>query len=362
MARIAILPGDGIGPEEMYSSLPILRYVASARKHKIELVKGLIGWSAYDVFGDVMPDETWAICEKCDAILLGAVGLPDRDKTLPREKRPERRALLPLRKHFGLGCNVRPIKVYPQMEYLSPLKKELVEGLEIFFYRELLSGDYFGERICDPNGDWAQDSSRYTRSEIELVAREAFMFARQTGKKVTSIDKANVKGAEGSFWREKVQDLHDREFPDVNLEHNYIDAQHLYLFTKPKEYQIVLASNGFGDHLSDAGGGIVGSMGLVPSISYNPNTRFALYEPAGGSAPDIAGTGTANPIAMILSIALLFKYTFSDAVAAKAIEDAVKKVLAEGCKTRDLMPTNCRDACRCGTDLMAEMILNRLQC
>jgi len=336
--RIAVLPGDGIGPEEVEASLSILQTVANARGHKIELKMGLVGWAAYDVYGDVMPPETWTLCEKVDVILFGAVGLPVRDAEVPRDLRPERRALLPIRKHFGLGVNIRPVRIYPGLEEMSPLKNKFIDGgLLLTFFRELLGGYYFGDKRRSPDGrSWAEDVCRYERPQIELIARAAFEEARRTGEKVTSADKANVLDATGAYWREVVTEVHDKEFPKVALEYALVDSLSANLVRRPKDFQIILSSNAHCDILSDEGGGIAGSLGLLPSASLNPETGYGMYEPAAGSAPDIAGKGIANPTGMILSIALMFRHTFRDDIAAQAIERAVEKALFKGFRTSDI--------------------------
>ena len=334
---IAVLAGDGIGPEIMRASLPLLEKAAEIGGHEVHLVEGFVGWAAFDIHGDTMPKETWDICHSSDAILFGAVGLPDRNKDAKPEMQPERRALLPLRQQFAMNVNIRPTRVYPQLQHLSPLRDERIgAGINLTFFRELNGGDYFGRRELDPNGKWAEDTCRYERSQVESIARAAFETAQKTGQGVTSIDKANVLGATGTFWRGIVQKLHDDEFSGVPLRHEYVDAFNLYLFTKPSEFQIILTSNAYGDILSDGAAGLAGSMGLLPSASLNRETGFAMYEPSGGSAPDIAGKGIANPIAMILSIALMFRYTFEDNATAALIENAVHKALMQGVRTSDI--------------------------
>ena len=338
---IAVLPGDGIGPEIMNACLPVLEKAADIGGHQISTRHGLVGWAAHDVYGDVMPEETWRICRRSDAILFGAVGLPKRDPELPSEMRPEKRALLPIRKEFNLGCNIRLVRVYPTLTDLSPIKNErLIGGVNLTFFRELIGGDYFGERRIDPNGQWAEDICRYDKPLIVNIARAAFRTAQKTKEKVTSIDKANVLGATGTFWRKIVQEVHDTEFREVALDHQFVDAFNLYLFTKPEEFQIVLCSNAHGDILSDGGAGLAGSMGLLPSASLDTGTGFGLYEPSGGSAPDIAGQNIANPIAMILSIALMFRHSLDDNETAVKIETAVEAALEKGFRTKDLAPEN----------------------
>ncbi|KKU48928.1 hypothetical protein A3H10_04710 [Candidatus Uhrbacteria bacterium RIFCSPLOWO2_12_FULL_46_10] len=333
---VAILAGDGIGPEIMEASRPLLAVVARGQGHDIICQEGRVGFAAYDVHGDVMPEETWELCCRSDAILFGAVGLPQRDNELTPDMRPERRALLPLRRKFGLAVNIRPVRVFPGLEKLSPLKERvLAGGVNLTFFRELTGGDYFGEKYLDRAGEWAEDVCRYTREQIEAIARAAFRMARETGEPVTSIDKANVLGATGTYWRSVVQALHDVEFPEVKLEHVYVDAFNLYLMTQPTRFRIVLCSNAHGDILSDGAAGLAGSMGLLASASINPESGYAMYEPAGGSAPDIAGLGIANPVAMVLSIAMFFRHSLRDNVAANAIEWATTIALQKY-RTKDI--------------------------
>jgi 3-isopropylmalate dehydrogenase len=333
---IAILPGDGIGPEVMSASLPLLHKVAHARGHQITCQQGLVGFAAYDVFRDVMPEPTWQLCRESEAILFGSVGLPSRDAELAPDMRPERRALLPLRQQFGLGCNIRPVRVFPGLECISPLKDRVISGgVNLTFFRELTGGDYFGARSIDRDGRWAEDICRYERSQIESIARAAFSMAMVTGETVTSIDKANVLGATGTYWRKVVQTVHDQEYPSVKLNHVYVDAFNLYLMTRPTEFQIVLCSNAHGDILSDGAAGLAGSMGLLASASLNMTTGYAMYEPAGGSAPDIAGQDIANPIGMVLSIAMFFRHSLKDNGAAAAIEQATAFVLKRR-RTKDI--------------------------
>jgi 3-isopropylmalate dehydrogenase len=352
---ITVLAGDGIGQEVMQASLPLLREVARRRGHRIRIWEELVGFAAYDVHGDVMPETTWQACRESNAILFGAVGRPDRDEELAPEMRPERRALLPLRQRFELGCNIRPIRVHAHLTELSPLKQKVIpQGVNLTFFRELIGGDYFGKRRADPGGEWAEDVCTYERCQIEAIARAAFQMARETGEKVTSIDKANVLQATGTYWRQVVQEVHDREFPSVKLQHVYVDAMNLYLLTRPGDFQIVLCSNAHGDILSDGAAGLAGSMGLLPSASLNLESGYAMYEPAGGSAPDIAGKDIANPIGMVLSIAMLFRYTLRDTEAAVAIELATAETLKRY-RTRDIATGN--EQRLVGTKRMVEAIM-----
>jgi len=359
--QIALLPGDGIGPEIMQATLPIIFKAAELTGDDITATPGLIGWAAYDKYHDTMPETTWKLCVEVDAILFGAVGLPGRDKEVAAEMRPERRALLPLRKHFQLGCNIRPVVVMPELAELSPLKDHLLkDGVNLTFFRELVGGDYFGERREDPDGQWAEDVCRYERQTIVSIARMAFDFAKKTGQPVTSIDKANVLGATGTFWRSIVQEVHDTEYPEVVLDHVYVDAFNMYLFIKPSRYSVILTSNAHGDILSDGAAGLAGSLGLLPSASINSNTSFGLYEPGGGSAPDIAGKGIANPIAMILSAAMMFRHSFGNDAAAEMIEEAVRETLRYGFRTKDLLPEGSSQE-PVSTTTMANAVLDRLK-
>lgn len=360
--KVLCLPGDGIGPEIMAVTRPIVEEVCKKRGHELEWDDGLIGYAAYDKHQDTMPEETWKKVEQSDAVLFGAVGLPDRDEEVSPEMRPEKRALLPLRKRMGLSVNIRPIRVYEGLEELSPLNPHLAKGVNLTFLRELNSGIYFGEKNRDPDGNWATDTCYYNREEISRIGDFAFKLARQTGQRVTSVDKANVLDSIGLFWREVVTDLHSSGgYKDVSLEHCLVDAFNLYLFTKPSSFQIVLTGNMFGDILSDGAAGLAGSLGLLPSASVNPDTGFCLYEPSGGSAPDIAGQDKANPIAMILSAALLFRHSFKDEEGATMIENAVQKTLANGVRTGDLVVGSGRkDLKVVGTQGMAEEIQKAL--
>ena len=360
--KILCLPGDGIGQEIMAVTRPIVEAVCAKRGHSVSWDDGLIGYAAYDKFQDTMPEETWAKIKACEGVLFGAVGLPDRDQQVPPAMRPEKRALLPMRKVMGLSVNIRPIRIYDGLEELSPLKPELANGVNLTFLRELNSGIYFGKKTRDPKGEWATDESYYAKHEIERIARFAFELGRQTQQPVTSIDKANVLDSIGLFWRETVINLHKSgNYQDVKLEHCLVDAFNLYLFTKPNKFNIVLTDNMFGDILSDGAAGLAGSLGLLPSASINPDNGFCLYEPCGGSAPDIAGKGLANPIAMILSAALLFRHTYKDETAALMIENAVQKVLNAGVRTRDLVMGKARPGLEIvGTEGMAKHILTSL--
>lgn len=340
MREIAILAGDGVGPEIMSACSPLLARVITLGGHQIKLTPAHVGWAAFDANrdeGTTMPEATWDICDRADAILFGAVGLPGRDHELSIEKRPERAALLPLRQRYKLGTNIRPAIIYPGLEEISPLKNRLVEGgLSITCFRELNGDVYFGKRELDPNAQWAYDTAHYDRSQIESIARTAFEFARRNGKPVVSLDKANVVYACGTFWRSVVQTVRDDDYPDVPLRHEYIDAFVANVLGNPKGYPVVLTSNMFGDIASDQTAKISGSLGLMPSASLNPASRKGLYEPAAGSAPDIMGRGVANPIGMVLSIAMMLRHSLDDDATARRIEEAVQVTLGDGFRTNDL--------------------------
>jgi 3-isopropylmalate dehydrogenase len=336
MYKIAVLPGDGIGPEVMKEALKILAVIREQFDFQFEYQKADVGGCAIDKWGTALPPETLALCESSSAILFGSVGGPKWENLSP-EKQPERAALLPLRKHFKLFCNLRPAKVYPALAAASPLKAEIVgAGFDILCVRELTGGIYFGlpkGRQGSGAEEKAFDTMIYTRPEIERIARAAFDIARQRRKKVTSVDKANVLTVM-VFWREVVNDV-AKAYPDVELDHLYIDNAAMQLIKDPGRFDVLLCENMFGDILSDECAMLTGSMGLLPSASLN-ESRFGLYEPAGGSAPDIAGLGIANPVAQILSAAMMLKYSFGLDTAAAAIENAVETVLSSGIRTRDI--------------------------
>jgi 3-isopropylmalate dehydrogenase len=334
--KIAVLPGDGIGPEVMEQAIKVLDRVAEIHGFQLEYEFADIGGAAIDNHGTALPDTTLSLCEQSDAILFGSVGGP-KWENLPPEQQPERGALLPLRKHFGLYCNLRPAKVFPTLASASPLKPEIVkEGFDILCMRELTGGIYFGEpkgRTGEGKEETAFDTMVYSRFEIERIARMAFEAARKRKGIVTSVDKANVLFSM-VLWRETVTEI-AKEYPDVTLNHIYVDNATMQLVRDPHQFDVLLCGNMFGDIISDECAMITGSMGLLASASLNED-NFGLYEPAGGSAPDIAGKGIANPIAQILSGAMMLKYTLGYVDAADAIEAAISKVLDKGIFTADL--------------------------
>ena len=336
MKKIAVLAGDGIGPEVMREALKVLDAVQNKFSFKLEYAFADVGGCAIDKQGSALPPETLKLCEESDAILFGSVGGPQWEN-LPPAEQPERAALLPLRKHFDLFCNFRPARVYPSLVTACPLKADIVkEGFDIFCVRELTSGIYFGRpkgREGSGKDEKAFDTMIYTRGEIERIAHLAFAAARKRRGQVTSIDKANVLTTM-VLWREVVTEI-AKEYPDVTLNHLYIDNATMQLVRDPHQFDVMLCGNMFGDIISDEAAMLTGSMGLLASASLN-RENFGLYEPAGGSAPDIAGQGIANPIAQILSAAMMLRYSFARDKAAEAIDNAVAKTLEDGIHTRDI--------------------------
>lgn len=330
-ATIAVLPGDGIGPEVMAQALKVLDKIAVEYGHTFDIHEGLIGGIAIDETGSALPDETIATCEKADAILLGAVGGPKWSDPAAAV-RPEQ-GLLAIRQHFGLFANLRPVKTYPALARHAPLRPELLEDVDILFVRELTGGIYFGERQEMGDGDRAFDTMTYTRDEVARVAHVAFRAAQRRRGHVTSVDKANVLAAM-RLWRSSVLRVHE-DYEDVELDHVLVDACTMHLLTRPASFDVVLAGNMFGDILSDEASVLAGSLGMLPSASLGAD-NFGLYEPVHGSAPDIAGQGKANPVAMLLSTAMMLRYSLNLNDEAQAIEDAVNAVLDSGARTADI--------------------------
>ena len=334
--NIAVLPGDGIGPEVMREALKVLNAVEQRFDFKVNYQQYDVGGAGIDHHGKALPDVTLKGCEQADAILFGSVGGPKWEH-LPANEQPERGALLPLRKHFALFCNLRPATLYQGLEKFCPLRADIAaKGFDIVVVRELTGGIYFGQpkgREGEGKMEKAFDTEVYHRFEIERIARIAFEAAQKRRKKVTSVDKANVL-ISSILWREVVMEV-AKAYPDVELEHIYIDNATMQLIKQPEHFDVLLCSNMFGDIISDECAMITGSMGMLPSASMNEK-GFGLYEPAGGSAPDIAGKGIANPIAQILSAAMMLRYSFNLNEVANAIENAVKAVLAQGYRTADL--------------------------
>lgn len=355
--KIAVLPGDGIGPEVMAEAIKVLDAAQKKFDFKLEYTSADVGGAAIDSQGEALPATTLMICEESDAILFGSVGGP-KWESLPPEKQPERAALLPLRKHFDLFCNLRPAKVFPSLASACPLRADIVgQGFDILVVRELTSGIYFGQpkgREGSGAEERAWDTMVYKRSEIERIARMAFDAARVRSKKVTSVDKANVLTVM-VLWREVVMEV-AREYPDVELNHIYVDNATMQLVRDPHQFDVMLCGNMFGDIISDEAAMITGSMGMLASASLNSD-KFGLYEPAGGSAPDIAGQGIANPIAQILSGAMMLRYSLGQEEAAAAIEDAVSATLERGVMTADIATP---DITPVGTTTMGDAVTSAI--
>ena len=333
--KIAILPGDGIGTEIVEQAVRVLNTLDL----RFETETALVGGAAYEAHGHPLPDSTLNLAKAADAILFGAVGDWKFDK-LERALRPEQ-AILGLRKHLGLFANLRPALCYPQLTHASSLKPELVAGLDILIIRELTGDIYFGQprgrRVATdghfPGAEEAFDTMRYSRPEIERIAHVAFQAARKRGKRVTSVDKANVLET-FQFWKDVVTEVH-AQYPDVALDHMYVDNAAMQLVKAPKKFDVVVTGNMFGDILSDEAAMLTGSIGMLPSASLDKNNK-GLYEPSHGSAPDIAGKGVANPLATILSAAMMLRYSLNQPQAADRIESAVQAVLSAGLRTPDI--------------------------
>jgi len=335
MYKVAVLPGDGIGPEVMNIAIKVLEQVEKKYSIKFDFTFADVGGIAIDNHGTPLPENTIKVCENADAILFGSVGGP-KWENLPPEKQPERGALLPLRKHFNLFANIRPVKVFDALREACSLKdKFFPNGLDIVILRELTGGIYFGQpKSINREKTEAIDTMRYSRSEIERIGRLAFQAARLRKSKVTSVDKANVLMT-SVLWREVITELGKKEFPDVQLNHMYVDNAAMQLVRNPGQFDVIVTENMFGDILSDEAAMLTGSLGMLPSASLNEN-RFGLYEPIGGTAPDIAGQNIANPTAQVLSAALMLRYSFKMEEAATDIENAVAKTLEAGFRTGDI--------------------------
>jgi 3-isopropylmalate dehydrogenase len=333
--KIAVLPGDGIGVEIVAEAVKVLKELAVP----LELEHALVGGAAYEAHGHPLPDATLKLAKEADAVLFGAVGDWKYDK-LERALRPEQ-AILGLRKHLQLFANFRPAICYAELTHASSLKPELVAGLDILIIRELTGDIYFGQprgRRVAPDGAFqgqteAFDTMRYARPEIERIAHVAFQAARKRGRRVTSVDKANVLET-FQFWKDIVTEVH-AQYPDVELEHMYVDNAAMQLVRAPKKFDVVVTGNMFGDILSDEAAMLTGSIGMLPSASLDARDK-GLYEPSHGSAPDIAGKGVANPLATILSAAMMLRYSLDRPDAADRIESAVRAVLAAGLRTADI--------------------------
>ncbi len=334
MKKILVLPGDGIGPEVIAQAVRVIDALRDRHGFKVALEPGLIGGAAVDAHGSPLPEETLAKARGADAILMGAVGGPKWD-AIPREQRPER-GLLRIRQELGLYANLRPAICFDELADASSLKPEVLRGLDILIVRELTGGIYYGQPrgITTENGQRVGfNTERYAEDEIERIAHSAFRLARQRSKKLCSVDKANVLES-SQLWREVVERV-AKDYPDVALSHQYVDNAAMQLVRAPKQFDVLVTGNIFGDILSDIGAQLTGSIGMLPSASLGADGR-GLYEPVHGSAPDIANRGIANPLATILSLAMLLRYSFSQAGLADRVEMAVRKTLASGRRTADI--------------------------
>ncbi|MCL1619246.1 3-isopropylmalate dehydrogenase [Ralstonia pseudosolanacearum] len=356
MTKIAVLPGDGIGTEIVAEAVKVLKTLGET----FEMETASVGGAGYEAKGHPLPEDTLKLAKEADAILFGAVGDWKYD-TLPRELRPEQ-AILGLRKHLQLFANFRPAICYPELAGASSLKPEIVAGLDILIVRELTGDIYFGQPRgvrAAPDGLFAGaregfDTMRYSEPEIRRIAHVAFQAAAKRGKKLCSVDKANVLET-FQFWKDIVTDVH-KEYPEVELSHMYVDNAAMQLVKAPKNFDVVVTGNMFGDILSDEAAMLTGSIGMLPSASLDANNK-GLYEPSHGSAPDIAGKGIANPLATILSAAMMLRYTLGKAEQADRIENAVKKVLAQGYRTGDILTPGCKQV---GTVEMGDAVVAAL--
>ena len=355
--KIAVLPGDGIGPEIVDEAVKVLKVLDLP----FELEEAKVGGAAYDAHGHPLPEHTLKLAMDSDAVLFGSVGDWKYDK-LDRPLRPEQ-AILGLRKNMGLFANFRPAICYPQLTHASSLKPELVAGLDILIIRELTGDIYFGQprgRRESPDGEFkgapeAFDTMRYSRPEIERIAHVAFQAARKRGKRVTSVDKANVLET-FQFWKDVVTEVH-AQYPDIELDHMYVDNAAMQLVKAPKKFDVLFTGNMFGDILSDAAAMLTGSIGMLPSASLNAKGQ-GLYEPSHGSAPDIAGKGVANPLATILSAAMMLRFSLNQEEAASRIERAVQAVLEQGLRTPDIYSDGTQ---KVGTKQMGEAVVAALK-
>ena len=355
--QVLVLPGDGIGPEIVAEAVKVLNKVNDSFGLGLELVEGLVGGAGYDACGTPLPAETLEKANNASAILLGAVGGPKWDKLEDRALRPEQ-GLLGIRKNLGLFGNLRPAILYPQLVHASTLKPEVVSGLDILIVRELTGGIYFGQprgiRTLENGDREGFNTYVYNETEIRRIGRVAFEAAMKRNKKLCSVDKANVLEVT-VLWRQIMEELAP-EYPEVELSHMYVDNAAMQLVRAPKQFDVIVTGNMFGDILSDAAAMLTGSIGMLPSASLDKNNK-GMYEPCHGSAPDIAGKGIANPLATILSVAMMLRYTFGESAAADAIEAAVSKVLDQGLRTGDIYSEGMT---RVGTAEMGDAVLAAL--
>jgi len=357
--KVAVLPGDGIGPEVMAEAIKVLDAIEQKFDVRFEKTLANVGGAGIDKEGKALPQTTIDICKASDAILFGSVGGP-KWESLPPDEQPERGALLPLRKIFGLFCNLRPAIIFPALTGASSLKEEVIAGgFDMLVVRELTGGIYFAQ----PKGIEGEgkdrtgfDTMKYAEWEIERISHVAFEAARKRGGKVCSIDKANVLST-SVVWREVVERI-GKQYPDVKLSHMYVDNAAMQLVKWPKQFDVMLCGNMFGDIISDEAAMLTGSLGMLPSASLAEGS-FGMYEPSGGSAPDIAGQGIANPIAQILSAGMMLRYSFGMVEAADAIDKAVEKVLNDGIRTADIFQNKPGET-KVNTAAMGDAIVARL--
>lgn len=352
--KIGIIKGDGIGPEIINEAIKVLDSVSVNLNFKLEYYEMLLGGASYEEYGTPLSEETISGVKNCDAVLFGAIGDPKYDN-LERALRPET-GLLRLRKIMNVFANIRPVKIYKDLINSSPLKAEIIDGVDIIVVRELTGGIYFGEPRAILE-DKAYNTMIYTRDEVERVSKVAFEIAMKRNKKICSVDKANVLEV-SQFWREIVIEV-SKNYPEVKLTHMYIDNAAMQLAKDPKHFDVILTGNIFGDILSDLAGIITGSIGLLPSASIG--NKVGLYEPIHGSAPDISDQGIANPIATILSAAMMLKYALNEIEASEKIEKAVEKTLKNGYRTNDISLDNVSNVCSCSEigDIIANYVANK---
>ncbi len=355
--NIAVLPGDGIGPEIVAEAIRVLEFLNADMGLDISFESGLIGGAGYDAHGTPLPDQTLSVCKQADAVLLGAVGGP-KWEPLEHAVRPER-GLLGIRAELQLFSNLRPAILYPQLADASTLKPEVVSGLDLMIVRELTGGIYFGQprgvKTLENGDKQGYNTLVYSESEIRRIAHSAFAIAQKRNKKVCSVDKANVLECT-ELWREVMEDI-GKMYPDVELSHMYVDNAAMQLVRAPKQFDVMVTTNMFGDILSDTAAMLTGSIGMLPSASLDENGK-GMYEPIHGSAPDIAGQGIANPLATILSVAMLLRYTFAEADAADRIEKAVDSALNTGVRTSDIYSEGMK---KVSTAEMGDAVINALK-
>jgi 3-isopropylmalate dehydrogenase len=354
--KIAVLSGDGIGPEIVAEAIKVLKYLNSDMNLGLVCDQALIGGAAYDAFGTPLPQQTLNLCKNADAVLLGAVGGP-KWEGLAHAVRPER-GLLGVRSELALFSNLRPA-MYPQLVHASTLKPDVVSGLDLMIVRELTGGIYFGEprgiRILENGEKQGFNTKIYNESEIRRIAHSAFRIAQKRSKKLCSVDKANVLECT-ELWRNVVTEV-GREYPDVQLSHMYVDNAAMQLVRAPKQFDVIVTTNMFGDILSDTAAMLTGSIGMLPSAALDANAK-GMYEPIHGSAPDIAGKGIANPLATILSVAMMLRYTFNEAIAADRIQKAVNDALDANVRTADIYSEG---MVKVSTSGMGDAVLNALK-